>query len=159
MNVMKSAKRFVLTIMVFAFIFSIVGMPISEVYAADYAKSLTKTVTLKKGETVYWTLASKAEGDLSLIIEELSLKGVKKDETLEAHSADDYNEYFFNLSDLKEGKKETLYVYAMKSKDFGAFANITNRTSGTVKLKIKFKTKNGKKFIKTKEYKVSNNQE
>jgi hypothetical protein len=134
-------------------------MPISEVYAATYAKSLTKTVTLKKGESVSWVLASKGEGELPLTIEVLSLKSVKKDESIEVHTADDYNEYFFNLSDLKEGKKETLGAYAIKSKDFGAFANITNRTSGTVKLKIKFKMKNGKKVLKTKEYKISSNQE
>jgi hypothetical protein len=159
MNLKKTAIRVISKIMVFAFIFSIVGMPISEVYAATYAKSLTKTVTLKKGETVYWTLASKGEGELVLTIEELSIKGVKDDEMLEVHTADDYDEYFFNLTDLKEGKKETLGAYAMKSQEFGAFANVTNRTSGTVKIKIKFKMKNGKKVLKTKEYKIINNQE
>ena len=159
MNLKETAIRVISKIMVFAFIFSIVGMPISEVYAATYSKSLTKTVTLKKGETVYWSLASKGEGEVPLTIEVLSLKGVKDDETIEIHTADDYNEYFFNFSDLEEGKKQTLGAYAIKSKELGAFANVTNRTSGTVKLKIKFKMKNGKKVLKTKEYKISGNQE
>lgn len=159
MNLKKTAIRVISNIMVFAFIFSMVGMPISEVYADSYSSSLTKTVKLKKGETVYWTLASKGEGMITVTIEELSLKGVKKGEKLEAHSADDYNEYFLNLSDLKKGKKETLYAYAMKSKDFGAFVNVTNNTSGTVELKIKLKMKNGKKILKTKKFEVTDNQE
>lgn len=157
MNLKKTALRVISSIMVFAFIFSMVGMPISEVYADSYSSSLTKTVKLKKGETVYWTLASKGEGWINITIEEVSVKGVKKDEKLEAHTADDYNEYFVNLFELKKGKKETLAAYAMKSKEFGAFLNVSNRTSGTVELKIKMKMKNGKKVLKTKSFKVVNN--
>jgi hypothetical protein len=37
----------------------------------------------------------KGEGELVLTIEELSIKGVKDDEMLEVHTADDYDEYFF----------------------------------------------------------------
>jgi hypothetical protein len=46
------------------FIFSIVGMPISEFMQQPMPSPLLKTVTLKKGETVYWTLASKERESL-----------------------------------------------------------------------------------------------
>lgn len=88
MNLKKAIIQRVSIIMIFTFIFCIVGMQTSEVYAATYSKSLTKTVTLKSGETLTWILASKGKGEVPLTYEIISLKDVKADEGITMNFVD-----------------------------------------------------------------------
>lgn len=151
---LKKIYQSLLLVLIIGFLFSMVSMPSSEAYAAEYAKTLKKTVTLKPGESMMWILASKGKGDVDLSYEILSTKGVKKKEVLTLNFIDNYDEYAINISPVKKGTKDKVGAYAMKDPDFGTFALICNPTSGTVKIKVQFKVKSGKSILKTKKYTV-----
>lgn len=152
MSLKKSVIWKVIITIVIALALVFTGMPVSETYAAAYTKSLTKTVTLQQGETMTWILASKARGEVPLTYNIVSLKGVKKNEKVTINFLGPDDEYSFSISPLKAGAKKTLSSYASNSSTFGAFALVSNNTSGTVKIKLTFHVKSGKNIIKTKEY-------